>query len=248
MAIADTSRPDDEQPGRGDDAESRFDGGGEAGAAGDSHDELDLDDDTALPWLEGADDEDEYAGYNTGQLVAFVLLGLVVLGLIVGGIWWATRGGSEEELVADGSVIEAPEGDYKERPADPGGKTFEGTGDSSFAVSEGETRPAQLGKDEPTPEPGFDTVKAGEDGAADTAAAGPAVQINAYSTKATAESGWRELSQRYPVLSGKRYRIVEGRADIGTVYRLQVLPGDRAAARALCDSLRSSGLNCFVKD
>jgi cell division septation protein DedD len=39
--------------------------------------------------------------------------------------------------VPDGSLIEAPEGPYKERPDDSGGKQFAGTGDVAPAVGQG---------------------------------------------------------------------------------------------------------------
>lgn len=268
MAMSDTTRPDGD-----DNSEAAFDGehANDASPAIDGENaELELDDDTSLPWLEGADDEDEYQGYNTGQLVAYVVLGFLLLGLIVGGIWWATHRNSEGDLVADGSVIEAPEGDYKTRPEDPGGKTFEGTGDSSFAVSEGESRPAQLGKDGSAGDrsgdaaaarPGFDAVDGGkpDSGQPDTAAtdsapapapaasSGVGVQVGAYSTRASAEANWAKLTQSYSALKGMKYRVVEGKVDIGTVYRLQALPGDLAAAKALCGKLSAAGLACHVK-
>ncbi len=77
----------------------------------------------------------------------------------------AVSGGSpakarNSELVADGSLIEAPAQAYKEKPENPGGKTFEGTGDTSYAVSEGETRSVQLGEGKDTPKPGFEAVGA----------------------------------------------------------------------------------------
>ena len=59
--------------------------------------------------------------------------------------------------------------------------------------------------------------------------------------------GWSRLTQQYSALSGQRYRIVEGKADIGTVFRLQAVPGDAAAAQALCGRLKSAGLACQVK-
>ena len=57
-------------------------------------------------------------------------------------------GGDDAARVADGSVIEAPAEPYKTAPENPGGKTYDGTGDSSFAVSQGESRPAQLAQGE----------------------------------------------------------------------------------------------------
>jgi len=210
-----------------------------------------VDDDAPLPWLEGDEDEDEYTGYDTGRLIGFALLGLLALVLVIGGIWWATRGDSGEQLVADGGVIEAPEKPYKEKPEDPGGKTFEGTGDSSFAVSEGQSRPAQLGETKPAAKPGFETVgkdaKPKAEGDSESAAPGTAVQVAAYSNRADAQAGWNALSSQYSALTGVKYRIVEGQADIGTVYRLQALPGSAAAAKSLCRDLQAAGLNCHIK-
>jgi hypothetical protein len=44
-----------------------------------------------------------------------------------------------------------------------------------------------------------------------------------------------------------RYRIEEGVVDIGTVYRLQAVASDRAAADRLCANLKSDGIDCQVK-
>ncbi len=223
--------------------------------------ELDLgDEDGSLPWLE-SDDEFEEEGGSSFLLLALLALG--ALALIIGGIWWFTRDRDGADLVADGSVIEAPEAPYKERPEDPGGKTFEGTGDTSFAVSEGESRTAKLGDGDAAAKPGFDSVGASDSTdkaspgqpkpaatqpAVASAPAGPGVQVGAYSTRSSAEAGWQSLSSSHSALSGLKYRIVEGKADIGTVFRLQALPGDAAAARALCAKLKSAGQDCAVKD
>ena len=83
--------------------------------------------------------------------------------------------------------------------------------------------------------------------APDAAAAGVGVQIGAYSSRKQAEEGWSSAAQNYSALSGVRHRIVEGKADIGTVYRLQAIAADRAGADALCRKLKASGLNCYVK-
>jgi hypothetical protein len=220
--------------------------------------ELDLgDEDVRLPWLEG-DDDDEFddRGSGTGQLIVLVLLGVVALGLIVGGIWWWQRDRPDETLVADGATIAAPATPYKTKPANPGGDVVAGTGDTSFAVAEGQTRQVRMGsgtaaptppaaKAEPSP-----TAAASPGAAAPAAAAdvsGPGVQVGAYSNRESAEAGWTRLSQQYEALSGVRYRIVEGRADIGTVYRLQAVPGDAAAANRLCATLKGAGLSCQVK-
>lgn len=214
--------------------------------------ELDLgDEEVRLPWLEADEDDDDAGGGTAGQFMGLLLLGLVAVGLIGGGIWWVMHKRNEPALVADGGVIAAPKQPYKEQPADPGGKTFEGTGDTSFAISKGQTRPARLGEENPTAEPApAKPVKPPvvASAAVPEPAGGVGVQIGAYSRQAAAEEGWTRLSQQHEILSGLRHRVVEGRADIGTVYRLQAVAADAAAARALCGRLKAAGLACQVKN
>jgi hypothetical protein len=283
MATTDTDRPRDE----GEDIGETFETNGpaedwtpESGSSDIDEDELELtgmvhddrpdqldlgDEDASLPWLEGDDDFEEEEGGSSFLMLAVMALG--ALALIIGGIWWFTRESGDGELVADGSLIEAPEAAYKEKPKDPGGKTFEGTGDTSYAVSEGEMRPVQLGDSAEAPRPGFEAVGASPTPAAASAPApaakaptapaastpaappaGPGVQVGAYSSRAAAEAGWSRLTGVHSALSGMKYRVVEGRADIGTVYRLQALPGDAAAARSLCATLKAAGQDCAVKN
>lgn len=200
------------------------------------------DEDERLPWLESEDDEYyEEAGSDGRRMMAFVLMGLVALGAIVGGIWWATRQTPDPALVADGSTIAAPDGPYKEAPKNPGGKKMDGTGDSTFAVSDGQSRPAQLGG----AKPGVDIGKAA--GPAAPAAGGVGVQVGAYTSQAKAEQGWAELKGKHSALAGVSHRVVAGQADIGTVYRLQAVAADAAAANALCGRLKSAGVACQVK-
>lgn len=281
MANAETTRPGGE-PDHGEEGSDQTDGSPFADETSSSAEEVPHenateigrdgelalgDDDVRLPWLEGADDEHEEPGYNSVQVAAYLVMGLVALALIVGAIYWFTRSGPDDALIADGGIVPAPEEPYKQRPDDPGGKMFDGTGDSSFAVSEGQSRPAQLGVGA-SPQPGFETVAATdqpeaspspaasstpsastepEAQGASAAVSGPGVQVGAYNTRADAEAGWSKLTQQYSVLGEVRHRVVEGKAEIGTVYRLQAVPGDLAAAKALCRQLQSSGLNCYVK-
>ena len=218
------------------------------------------DEDERLPWLEsGDDDEADYAGVDSGRMAQFLLAGLVSLAAIVGGIWWVTNRNGDQMAVADGSVIAAPVTPASEKPKDPGGKTFDGTGDTSFAVSEGQSRPAQLGgnapsaaaKPTPTPSASPSGSPSGKAPPAPTAAAaapsGVGVQVGAFSSNASAEAAWTKLSQQHSALAGVRHRVVQGSADIGTVYRLQALAGDTAAAKALCGKLKAGGLSCQVK-
>jgi hypothetical protein len=205
-------------------------------------------DEVRLPWLESDDDDDEgYPGYNTGQVVALFIIGLLALAVIGGGIWWAVGQRRDNVQVASGGIIAAPGQPYKERPKNPGGKTFAGTGDTSFAVSEGQTRPAKLGESpeakpaaQPSPKPSA-AAPAEETG-------GVGVQVAAYSNRAQAEAGWTRLSGQYEALASVKHRVVEGQADIGTVYRLQAVAPDARAAHALCGQLKSVGLACQVKN
>ena len=96
--------------------------------------------DARLPWLE-ADDDFEEPGMPGGRKAALVIIAVLALAVIGGGGYWLLQQGPGTAVVADGSTIEAPKGPYKMKPADPGGTTALGTGDTSFAVAEGR-RPA----------------------------------------------------------------------------------------------------------
>ncbi|MFA7587192.1 MAG: SPOR domain-containing protein [Novosphingobium sp.] len=202
----------------------------------------------SLPWLESGDEDDEDEG-GSARLIGVMVVGLVALAAIIGAIWWVSNRSGEGELVADGSTIRAPEEPYKHAPENPGGKTFAGTGDVAYVVSEGQTRPARLGQQPGTPvKPAAPTAAATPGVVAEPEdTSGVGVQIGAYSTKATAEAGWQRLKVN-DALSGVRHRVVEGRADIGTVYRLQAVAADAAAAQALCNRLKASGIACQVKN
>lgn len=199
---------------------------------------LALDEDERLPWLESADDEDEDGEVDSARLVRFVLFGAALLAAIVGTLWYFNQTAGNQGQVVDGGVIKAPAQPYKEAPKDAGGKTFAGTGDSAFAVSEGKSTTAKLGGAEtpvPAATPGAD------------AAGGVGVQVGAYSSQAAAEAGWTRLSSAQAPLKGLNHRIVAGTADIGTVYRLQALAADPAAANALCTALKAANVACQVK-
>ncbi len=219
-------------------------------AAFEEHDLGLVSDDDALPWLESSD-YDDIESVDAWRITGFVVLGLVVLALLVGGIWYFAYREADGAPTADGSTIAAPEGPYKVRPEEPGGKTFEGTGDMAPAVGEGETREGRLAGKPETPEPVAAEPEKAEEPAAPTkpAATGNriAVQVGAYRDKATAEAGWRQISRQTDALAGVEYRIVKGDADIGTVYRLQALPGDMAAARRLSQALKDDGVASQIK-
>jgi hypothetical protein len=207
------------------------------------------DEDEKLPWLESSDDEEyDEEGSDWGQTARLALLAIIALGAIVGGIYWATHRNPDQELVADGSVVPADDKPYKEAPKDPGGKTFDGTGDTSFAVSEGQTRPGQIaGAPAPAPAPAPAVAKPGA-GPAAPASGGVGVQVGAFSSKDKAEAAWTQLGTKAGgALSGVSHRVVQGTAEAGTVYRLQAVAPDAGAAQALCGKLKAAGISCQVK-
>lgn len=126
---------------------------------------LNLDDEDRLPWLEAADSYEDDEAVSPGRLLMLVLGGLVLIGGVLGGLWYMQGGGARGE----GELIAAQDGPYKQQPADDGAKQFEGEGDASFAASEG-AEPA--GKLDPSKMPEAPAVPAPK--AADPAKA-PAV-------------------------------------------------------------------------
>jgi len=205
------------------------------------------DEEERLPWLESSDDDadEDYEGSELGATLRLALMALIALGVIVGGIYWVTHRNPDPALVADGSLVPADSRPYKEAPKDPGGKTFDGTGDTSFAVSEGKSKPAQMAASEaPKPAP----PAPGASAAPAAASGGVGVQVGAFSSKETAETGWTKLAgQANGALSGVSHRVIAGNADNGTIYRLQAVAPDAAAANALCSKLKGAGISCQVK-
>jgi len=202
--------------------------------------ELELDDER-LPWLESGDDDDEQ-GVDPGRIVGFVIFALLLLAIVLGGGWYLLKRQGAAAVRADGSTIEAPEGPYKERPENPGGRIADGTGDVAPAVGQGQSRQGRLAQPQEAPSA---TSEADEGQSA--AFAGIAVQVGAYASRETAQRGWATLMRQTEALSGVKHRIVEGKADIGTVYRLQAVAADVAAAKRLCAALQADGVACQVK-
>lgn len=222
--------------------------------------ELNLTADESLPWLESDEDEAAASGIDSIQVMTFLAVLLALAAAIILAVWFFTKGSGSSAPVPDGSTISAPAGPIKERPEDPGGKEFEGTGNLAPAVGEGETRDGQMADSADSEDGAVDsTPPSTEEPATETAASsastssaassggGIAVQLAAYGNRARAEQGWRELSRSSETLSGKSYRIVQAKVDIGTVYRLQVPTSSRAEANALCDAIKADGLECAVK-
>jgi hypothetical protein len=201
-----------------------------------------VEDDSRLPWLEG-DDGDEYAPPPPPSGIwLWSALALLMIA-VVGGIgWWVVFAGQQPvEVAAEGELIRAPEGPYKVRPDDPGGELVAGTGDTSYRVAEGEAEAVRI-----APAVG-QSLMPGPAQAGGQLPAVAVVQVGAFASKEEAEAGWLRLVRTFPPLGEHNHRVMPGRADFGTVFRLQVLSPDAAAANALCAQLREAGLACQVK-
>lgn len=232
-------------------------------------DDLDpLDQPDRLPWLEAVEDDDDGDGPSAGKLIAFVIIGLVAIGLIVGGLFWlgnrrAATSGGEPELIA------APTGDYKVKPDQPGGMKVEGEGDTVFATSEGaETKgainlngvpeapvakppaakappaPVAAAPAAPAPKPVVKTPVAAPPAPAPAPAAGGAtIQLGAFSSQAKANAAWKALSGRFGYLSPLNSSVTTVTAGGRTLYRLRASgPG----ATDICGRLRVAGEQCVV--
>jgi hypothetical protein len=210
-----------------------------------SSEELALDGEERLPWLE-SDDDYEPEGVDPGRIAAFAAVGLLAVVLLVGALWWFLRDAPEEERLADGGVIEAPDEPYRVAPEDPGGRQVAGTGDMSFEVAEGESVDTRIAGSGVVPRPSIDRTGPPGEKATPTPS-GVGVQVGAYSSNTAAQAGWSQLTGRIAVLQGRDHRVVEGVADSGTIFRLQALAASVAEAETLCREIKSQGGDCQVK-
>jgi cell division septation protein DedD len=71
------------------------------------------------------------------------------------------------------------------------------------------------------------------------------VQLGAFSTKARAQSEWKQLAAKYPSeLKALKPDYVAGASKHGTVYRLRVPVSSVAAAKGLCGALKKHSQLC----
>lgn len=210
---------------------------------------LGLDDPDRLPWLETADGYEYQEGKSPLKLAAMVLGGLLLLAAIVGAIFWLQRGGSGA-TDGKGELIAAEEGSYKVKPADAGGKTFEGEGDSAFAASEGKKTAATIAP--PAKQPAAAPPPPAKQAAPATAASAVPpgavrVQLGAFNNAAIAEGAWKAFVKRFGFLSGIDHVVTEANVEGGRkVFRLQAITANAAAGQQLCAKLKAAGENCLI--
>ena len=185
---------------------------------------LGLEDEDRLPWLEAADGFEEDGEVSPARLLVMVLGGLLLIGAVLGGLWWIQNGGARGK----GELIAAQRGDYKVAPKNDGAKTYEGEGDASFSASEG-AEPA--GRVDPTRMPEEPAVTPQEreaavtKSAADKAAAAKAAKATP-ADKANAKQA--ATSVKTPDADAKAAPTTSGSGMI----QLGAFSSDAAAAKA----------------
>lgn len=215
-----------------------------------------LDDDDRLPWLEAVEEDDDKDGPGAAKLVAFVVIGLIIIGLVVGGVFWmrspSSTGGTIEN--GDPEVIAAPQGDYKVKPNEPGGMKVEGKGDTAYAASKGAEPQGQINtnavpeapvapapKQQPAAQAPAAPRQQPQAAPARPAVGGATVQLGAFSSQAGAEKAWKALSGRFSYLAPLSHSVPSATVNGKTVYRLRASGAD---AKSICGRLRVAGESC----
>jgi hypothetical protein len=181
---------------------------------------LGLEDEDRLPWLEAADGFEEDGEVSPARLLVMVLGGLLLIGAVLGGLWWIQNGGAR----GNGELIAAQQGDYKVAPKTDGAKSFEGEGDASFSASEG-AEPA--GKVDPSRMPEEPAVTPEErEAAAKKAAADKAAAAKAAVAKAPPVEKTKAVAAKGADAEPKTA------APSGAMIQLGAFSSDAAAAKA----------------
>jgi hypothetical protein len=205
-----------------------------------NNDGLNLDDNVRLPWLEPADGYAAEANGSPMRVALLAVAGFVLLAAIAGGIYWF-QPGQVGGPNGKGELIVAPKGNYKEKPADAGGKSFEGEGDSAFAASEGQKTGAVLAV------PPTGTVAATPTATTSAPANAVLVQLGAFGDSAKAEAAWTGLNKRFGFLAGVNRKIAQANVEGGgRVFRLQAVTANSTEAQQLCAKLKAAGENCLI--
>jgi hypothetical protein len=205
-----------------------------------NNDGLNLDDSVRLPWLEPADGYAAEANGSPMRVALLAVAGFVLLAAIAGGIYWF-QPGQVGGPNGKGELIVAPKGNYKEKPADAGGKSFEGEGDSAFAASEGQKTGAVLAV------PPTGTVAATPTATTSAPANAVLVQLGAFGDSAKAEAAWTGLNKRFGFLAGVNRKIAQANVEGGgRVFRLQAVTANSTEAQQLCAKLKAADENCLI--
>ncbi len=216
-------------------------------------------DEDRLPWLEAVEEDGGDRGPSLVKLVAAIVIGLVAIGVIVGGLYWLGNRGQ-----ADGNdIITAEQGDYKQRPENPGGMNLSTEGNTMFAASEGATPRGNLNVNGVAETPAAPAPQPQQQAQAPAqpqqparpapapqqqqrpapAPSGPAIQLGAFSTPAAANNAWRALAGRFRYLAPLTHNIVPVQSGARTLHRLRASGPDSAN---VCRRLPAAGEACSI--
>ncbi|MFZ2998066.1 SPOR domain-containing protein [Sphingobium sp.] len=238
-------------------------------ARGGTRDRLDFDDEDRLPWLEPAVDEGDDERISPVKLLGFILIGLMMIGAVVAGMWWA-QNHNRTGGIGEGQLIAAPAENYKIAANEADAKKFDGEGDASFAASEGVARDgridpsrvpeAPISKTAPAPSVAKPVVPAkptqsvnahvADETSAKVAATpkaasgGAMIQLGAYGSASGAKDAWTKLSKRFAYLAPLAMTVETAQVGGGTVYRLRASAGGQAGT--ICGKLKVAGESCLV--
>ena len=209
-----------------------------------------------LPWLAPVDDEDEPRGLSARRMLAALVV-VLLAGLIVAGtFFWLGR--RDTQVNGPPELIKAPPGPYKVKPPNPGGLDISGESETAFETSAGEDKNSELDlnklpeapvakpvKEVPKQIPTNETkepVAPPPPQAQPTGGSGSVVQLGAFANQAQAERAWAALSARFASLKAMNKLIVPFPGGI----RLRAAASSPADAKAMCQTLKVAGENCFV--
>lgn len=185
---------------------------------------LGLEGEDRLPWLEAADGFEEDGEVSPARLLIMVLGGLLLIGAVLGGLWWIQNGGAR----GNGELIAAEQGDYKVAPKSDGAKAFEGEGDASFSASEGAE---PVGKVDPSRMPEEPAVTPEErEAAAKKAATDKAAVAKAAAGKVPPADKAADKAKALAAKAGDA--DPEPVASSGAMIQLGAFSSDAAAAKA----------------
>jgi len=214
-------------------------------------------DDGQLPWLAAVEDEDEPRGVSARKMLAALVVVLLAAALVAATFFWIGRrdasGNGPPEL------IKAEPGPYKVKPPNPGGLNVAGDSETAFETSAGEDKDAQLDLSKvretgiapvppatapkaTAPDKPKETAPAVAEAPKATGGTGSVVQLGAFANKAQAERAWTALSARFPSVAAMNKMIVPFPGGI----RLRAAASSPGDAKAVCDTLKAAGENCFV--
>ena len=211
-------------------------------------------DEERLPWLEAVEEDDDRDGPSVAKLIAAIVIGLAAIGLIVGGLFWLgnrSRGGG------DGALIAAPDEPYKIKASDSEGMAVDNRANASAAAADGRERPGVIDDSavperpvtppapRPAPAPQPAPAPAPPRPAPAPAAAGPTIQLGAFSTQAAATRAWNAMAARFRYLAPLSHSVVPVQSGGRTLYRLRASGPDAAG---ICRRLQVAGEDCATVD